>query len=40
MKRRKLITVFCFVSVLFLFLSAQPLFAAVRTVKFVIPDCG
>jgi len=40
MKRRKLLLVLGFVSVVFLFLSAQPLFAADRTVKFVIPDCG
>jgi hypothetical protein len=40
MKRRRLIWVIGFVSVMFLFLSAQPLFAADRTVKLTIPDCG
>jgi len=40
MKRRKLLMVLGFVGVVFLFLSAQPLFAADRTVKLVIPDCG
>jgi hypothetical protein len=40
MKRRRLVLVLSLVSVMFLFLSAQPLFAAERTVKFVIPDCG
>ncbi|HOD34805.1 MAG TPA: hypothetical protein PLR20_03245 [Syntrophales bacterium] len=40
MKRKKWLPVLCFVSVMFLFLSAQPLFAADRTVKLVIPDCG
>lgn len=40
MKRKKLIAVLCFVSVMFLFLSAQPLFAADRTVRLTIPDCG
>ena len=40
MKRRQLLLVLGFVSVMFLFLSTQPLFAADRTVKFLIPDCG
>jgi hypothetical protein len=40
MKRRRLIWVIGLVSVMFLFLSAQPLFAADRTVKLLIPDCG
>jgi hypothetical protein len=40
MKRRRLVLVLSLLSVMFLFLSAQPLFAAERTVKFVIPDCG
>ncbi|MCX5833227.1 MAG: hypothetical protein NTV99_01700 [Deltaproteobacteria bacterium] len=40
MKRRRLLWVLGLVSVMFLFLSAQPLFAADRTVKLLIPDCG
>lgn len=40
MKRRRLLWVAGFVSVMFLLMSAQPIFAADRTVKLLIPDCG
>jgi hypothetical protein len=40
MKRRRLIWMLGFLSVMFLFFTAQPLFAAERTAKLLIPDCG
>jgi hypothetical protein len=40
MKRRRLIWVLGAVSVMFLFLSVQPVCAAEKTVKLLILDCG
>lgn len=40
MRRRRWIWVLGVASVMFLFLSAQPLFAAEKTVKLLILDCG